>query len=134
MAEKTVLVVDDEEDILDSLRLLLETTSGVDVETANSGAEALKILARRKVDLIVSDYKMPEMSGIDLLTRVRETDKHTPLIMITAFPDPKLAQRAINELGVRHFIPKPLDLDFFLKAVDFALYGARSMKKPFSKD
>ena len=120
---KTVLIVDDEPDILASLRVLLETSKDIRAEVASSGKAALAILARSKIDLIVTDYKMPEMNGVEFLERVQKDFGSIPTIMITAFPDAGLARRVMSEFGVRHFVPKPLDIEFFLTAIRRELFG-----------
>jgi DNA-binding NtrC family response regulator len=107
---QVVLVVDDERDILDSLKELFEgSLKGVRVLTALSGPLALDLLRKEAVDLIVSDYRMPQMNGLDFLKRTREIAPGIPRILITAFPDLDLAIRAINEANIENFFTKPFD-------------------------
>lgn len=109
---QTVLVVDDEPDIRDSLRMLLEVSlEDVDVITAASGAAALDVLTARPVDLIVTDYKMPGMNGLEFLQRALKVAPKTPRILVTAFPDLDIAIRAINEAGIENFFTKPFEPD-----------------------
>jgi CheY-like chemotaxis protein len=114
----TVLIVDDERDILTSLEFLIKSeVPDVRVLAAASGPEALKVLRREHVDLIVSDYRMPGMDGFQFLEEARNLAPGIPSVMMTAYPDPNLAARAVSELGVGLFIAKPFDLDYFVGVV-----------------
>lgn len=105
----TVLLVDDEPDILSSIKLVLgRSKKGVDVLTASSGAEGLEILANKHVDLLISDFKMPVMDGIEFLAKARELRPEVPRIMFTAYADAELAQRAVTAAFVIDFISKTL--------------------------
>src|SRR4029078_12154155 len=88
-----VYVVDDDTDVLGSLRFLLET-DGFDVRTFRSGAALLNaIVAQGEAYCFVIDYKMPAMSGIDLANRLRKRDVATPIILITGYPDLNISQK-----------------------------------------
>jgi two-component system response regulator FixJ len=100
-----VCVVDDDTDVLGSLRFLLET-DGFDVRTFRCGAALLNAIAAGDVDCLVIDYKMPAMSGIDLASRLRNRDIDTPIILITGYPDERIAEKAAAA-GIRHVVLKP---------------------------
>lgn len=105
-----ILIVDDEPDILESIKDLLEAMMPeVDVETVESGADALAALAADAYDLVISDYKMPEMDGLELLRRIRDQAPGVPRVLMTAFPDLSIAIDAINEASVENFFVKPLE-------------------------
>ncbi len=105
-----VLVVDDEQDILESLKDLLEASlDDVEVLPASSGQQALNIIRDHRVDLIISDYKMPKMNGLEFLANAQEAAPGVPRILLTAFPDLGIAVRAINETGIENFITKPFE-------------------------
>jgi two-component system response regulator FixJ len=105
-ANPTVYVVDDDADVLGSLRFLLET-DGFDVRTFRDGASLLNAVRSTGVDCFVIDYKMPDMNGIDLAGRLRTRDIAAPVILITGYPDENIAARAATA-GVRHVLLKPL--------------------------
>ncbi|MHB8584687.1 MAG: response regulator [Thermoplasmatota archaeon] len=108
--KQVILLVDDEADIRDSMKELLDVTlKNVRVLVADSGQSALKTLEQGPIDLIVTDYKMPGMTGLEFLASARATVAGVPRILMTAFPDLDLAVRAINEEQIEKFFTKPLD-------------------------
>lgn len=110
MQEKAkVLFVDDESRIVSLLKMIFRAT--YDVYTASSGAEALEIIKSTKIDVIVSDQRMPEMLGIDLLTRVRAISPNTMRILLTGYSDLTAIIGAVNEGEVYRFINKPWNHD-----------------------
>lgn len=107
-----ILIVDDEPDILESLRDLFDAEmDDVDVDTAESGQAALDAMATTAYDLVISDYKMPGMDGLEFLSRVRKQAPQVPRVLMTAFPDLTIAIDAINEASVENFFVKPLEPD-----------------------
>jgi FixJ family two-component response regulator len=100
-----VYVVDDDTDVLRSLRFLLET-DGFEVRTFRSGAALLNGIVTGEVDCFVIDYKMPNMSGIDLAGRLRNRDIDTPIILITGYPDENILKKA-SMAGIHHVLLKP---------------------------
>jgi two-component system, NtrC family, response regulator len=103
----TVLVVDDEKNYLVVLETLLED-EGHRVLTASSGSEALEIIRRAPVDTVLSDIKMPGMSGVDLLEQIKAFDPDLPVILMTAFAEVDQAVMAMK-MGALDHIQKPFD-------------------------
>lgn len=101
----TILVVDDEPVILSSCEVAL-TKSGHKVDTALSAEEALKRIETEKYDTIITDLKMPKLSGMDLLRIVKEREPETDIIMITGYGTVQTAVEAMK-LGAFDYIPKP---------------------------
>jgi len=113
---KRILVVDDEEMILD----LLEETfrkRGYGVETAVNGREALKNIKEEKYDLLVTDLRLPDISGMEILSRVKGKHPELGIIMITAYGSIKNAVKAMKK-GAFDYITKPFDLDEMELVVD----------------
>jgi two-component system response regulator FixJ len=100
-----VYVVDDDTDVLGSLRFLLET-DGFEVRTFRSGAALLSGIVTGEVDCFVIDYKMPNMSGIDLAGRLRNRNIDSPIILITGYPDENILEKA-SAAGIHHVLLKP---------------------------
>lgn len=122
-----ILVVDDEPDIVESLKDVLEAhLPGARVVGAPSGKAGLEILAKGEVDLIVSDYRMPGMDGLEFLTQCRKQAPNVPRILITAFPELDAAMRAINEAAIQNFLTKPIMPETLMQAVKAALIKGRA--------
>ena len=121
--EDRILIVDDEEVICNVLDRRL-TREGYSCTTANNGKEALNHFYKNSFSLIISDMKMPEMTGIELLQKVKAIDPKMKMIMVTAYPDIDLAVNAMR-LGAYDFIIKPADLDLIVMSVKKALESRR---------
>lgn len=107
---QAVLLVDDELDILESLKQLFEVSlKGVHVFTADNGPAGVQILKTNPVDLIITDFKMPGMNGLEFLAEARKVAPMTPRILVTAFPDLDLAIRAVNDAKIENFFTKPVE-------------------------
>jgi DNA-binding NtrC family response regulator len=104
-----ILVVDDEKSILLLLREALGQW-GYQVKTASSGTEALEILRTELFDAMLSDVRMPDMSGLDLLREVRKQDESIEVVMMTGYPTIASAVQALKE-GAYDYLSKPLILD-----------------------
>lgn len=109
-----IVIVDDDELVLTSLRSLLALETNYDAQCFTSAEEALDFVRDHDVDLVVSDYLMPEMDGISFLARVREMKPEVPRIILTGYADKENAIKAINEVGLFQYIEKPWDNADFL--------------------
>jgi two-component system NtrC family response regulator len=108
-----LLVIDDEEEMCRSLKQLLEG-KGFTVSTANSAKEGLQVLQRFKVDLIICDIVMPDMSGLLFLSRI---GKKIPVIMMTAYASIETTRKAFKS-GACDYLVKPFDFDELLVVVE----------------
>lgn len=104
-----LLIVDDEQGIRQLLKLVFER-AGHQVRVAEGGRRALEFLRTESVDLIISDVKMPDMNGIELLKAARESSPDVAVVMMTAFATVDTAREAFK-LGADDFIQKPFDVD-----------------------
>src|SRR5207248_1883340 len=107
--QPSILVVDDELGILDVLRILLKG-EGFDVVTAQGGKAGLEALKASAPDIVLTDIKMPGVTGTDILAAVREQDPETPVILMTAQASLQSAIQAVNQ-GAFYYIQKPFSND-----------------------
>ena len=124
MNNKTILVVDDEQNVRQLICKVLEKESFT-VLTACNGSEGLEIFHKNSIDLIISDIKMPEMSGIEFLHKVKEEEPGIGFILITAFATTETAIDAIRS-GAQDYITKPFDLKEIVTTVRKILLTADS--------
>lgn len=102
-----ILFVDDEENVLRSLRRLFIDEENINVFTALSGKEGLEILKNNDISVIVSDQRMPEMSGVEFLEKARKMSPDSIRIILTGYADINAAMDAINKGSVYRYITKP---------------------------
>jgi DNA-binding NtrC family response regulator len=114
-----ILIVDDEPFNLDLLEQEL-TDRGYSIERAGNGAEALGKFESFHPDLILLDYQMPDMNGIDVLKELRSRGHETPIVLVTAYGSIERAVQAMRE-GAYDFIPKPFEPDHMALVVEKAL-------------
>lgn len=105
----TIVLVDDEEMVLTSIDSLISLETDYTCKTFLSAKDALAFLQDSDVNLVVSDYLMPEMNGIEFLAKVRELKPEVPRILLTGYADKENAIKAINEVGLFQYIEKPWD-------------------------
>ncbi|HFE53291.1 MAG TPA: sigma-54-dependent Fis family transcriptional regulator [Bacteroidetes bacterium] len=123
---KRVLVVDDEEDILQLFTELLQRW-GYEAVTARNGVEALDKFRTQQIDLIVSDLKMPEMDGLELLQRIRSIDSRVPVLVLTGYPTVETAVKAIQE-GAFDYLMKPVNPEELRFRIEKALAQSEQKK------
>lgn len=119
-AGKKILVVDDEQDILWPLQeFLVDDELETQVMSASSGEEALEKLARERIDLVITDIKMPGISGLDLLVEIKNRFPYIKVVVMTAFPSTEFKRETLLKGGML-FVEKPFDI----KAVREKVLGA----------
>lgn len=126
---QTVVVVDDEEIVLTSINSFLKLETNYIVATFTSALTALDYVKEKDVDLVISDYLMPEMDGISFLAKVREIKPEVPRIILTGYADKENAIKAINEVGLFQYIEKPWDNDDLMIIIRNGLEKQKLMKK-----
>ncbi len=104
MKKKKILFVDDETDFLAIMTQRIESW-GYKVISASNGKEALDLFTDKKPDVIILDYLMPDINGIDLLKKIRAIDRNVPVLMFSAKADTDNVRDGID-LGIAAFIPK----------------------------
>jgi DNA-binding NtrC family response regulator len=129
-AKRRILIVDDDA----SQRSLLDSflaTQGFDTVVAESGERALDVLRRGGVDMMVSDVRMPGLSGIETLRLARQEHARLPVLLVTAFADIRQAVDAMRD-GAVNYLPKPIDLDELLASVRNATGLSEHAPRKFS--
>ena len=108
----------------------------LEVLQASNVVDAIKVLDSYHVDLVLLDFKMPELDGIDFLKAYSERDNRAPVAMISSESSPKIVLQALNN-GATGFLPKSLEPQEFLLAIQFVLQGkqylTRSMRLKIDK-
>jgi sigma-B regulation protein RsbU (phosphoserine phosphatase) len=127
-APARILVVDDDAVVTDSLTSLLKLETDYEIVQTDSSLNAVRILKETSVDLIITDFLMPEMNGLQLLTEAKRLHPDVPRILLTGYADKENAIRAINEVGLFQYIEKPWDNEQLLLAVQNAI-NARDLQK-----
>lgn len=123
MERYRILCIDDEPRVLDGLRRHLERQ--YEVLVADTPEKAFDILRRKRIDLVICDHKMPQMTGVELLGRVKDEYPETLRFLLTGYADLDVAVAAINEGGVHRFITKPCNNEELKLIIRDALEGYR---------
>lgn len=126
-----VLVVDDEHYVLDSLSILLKKR-GYNVFSSKNGKSALEALYKNSIDVVLTDIKMPEIDGIQLLHEIHTYNSQIPVILMTAYADLDIAVKAIKE-GAFDFITKPYISDQLIHSIQKAVsyYRLQQVEKNY---
>ncbi|MBQ4115408.1 response regulator [bacterium] len=106
-----IVVVDDEKVVTSAFKMLLKVEGFSDAHFFNNPKEALEFLKLNKPDLVISDFLMPEMNGLEFLTEVKSLYPEVSKILLTGYADKENAIRAINEIGLYRYIEKPWNND-----------------------
>jgi nitrogen regulation protein NR(I) len=125
-----LLLIDDEADVQYSFRRIFDG-SGVELLTATSGEEGLKLVAKVKPDLVIMDIRMGGMNGLETLRRLRRLDAKLPVIMMTAYGTTQTAIEAMK-LGAFDYLLKPFEVPKLKEIVGQALKAARDMRQMVS--
>lgn len=118
MPAKKIVVVDDEESIRKTFFLILN--KNYKVYLAKDGQEALARFKNVQVDLVIADYRLPDMNGLDLIGALRQSGYRGEVIMISAFAE-LIEPDTLSRLRISHFFAKPLDLNALNRSIDYLL-------------
>src|ERR1044071_7312185 len=120
-----VLLVDDDENILDTAKDILEEAKYV-VDTASTGAAALKLLGEKQFNVVVVDFQLPDSTGLELARKVREHNVDTCVILMTGHASLEMAVKAIQE-AIYDYLIKPVDPAQLQRTIEKALEKQRLM-------
>ena len=118
MLAKKIVIVDDDENIRKTFFLILNKQYRVYL--AKDGQEVLDRFKKTDIDLIIADYKLPGMNGVDLVVELRKNGYKGAIIMISAHPD-MIEPDLLSRLSISHFFAKPLDLNALNRSIEYLL-------------
>ncbi len=102
-----ILLVDDEEMVVTSIKSFLTLETDYEVVSFTSPKEALEYVKDNRVDLVISDYLMPDIDGIQFLAEIKEIQPEATRVLLTGYADKENAIKAINDVGLYQYIEKP---------------------------
>ena len=123
-----LLFVDDEQRVLNSMRIMFRRQ--FDLYLASHGAEALDIVKNKDIDVIVADHRMPKMTGVEVLSKVRTMSPRTVRILLTGYADLDAVEGSINESEVFRFLTKPCAPKQLRETIELAAKLARETPAP----
>lgn len=127
-SKPTVLIVDDEEMVITSVRAYLTLETDFEVQGFTDPERAAQFLKDQTIAVIVSDYLMPRMTGIQLLNKARELQPEASRVLLTGHADKQSAIAAINEVGLYQYIEKPWDNTQLLLVVQSGIERAQLLR------
>lgn len=127
------MVVDDEDMVVTSVRAYLQLETEYRVQGFTEPLEAAKYLELQSVDVIISDYMMPKMSGLDLLAKAKQLQPEAARVLLTGQSDKQTAIQAINEIGLFQYLEKPWDNSQLLLVVNSAIERTQLLRSLQSK-
>ncbi len=126
MSEKKIIIVDDDESIRKTFFLILN--KNYRVYLAKDSREALQRFKKAKIDLIIADFKLPYLDGVEMIAKFRELGYRGNVILISAYPD-LVKIDELSRLSISHFFVKPLDLDSLNRSIDHLLNSKKAKEK-----
>jgi DNA-binding NtrC family response regulator len=127
MAEN-ILIVDDELDMLELLELIITDRTDYRVITTSEPQMATQLMREQPVDLVITDLRMPEMDGLELIDKIKQWDDQIPFIIITAYGTMESAMEALRQ-GALDYITKPFRREQILLTVEKAMKWRRLLKE-----
>jgi DNA-binding NtrC family response regulator len=124
-----IALVDDEEMVIVSLRAFLELETDYTVRGFTDPEDAARFLEETPVDVVVSDYLMPRMNGIQLLARAKRAQPEASRVLLTGHADHQSAMAAINEVGLFQYLEKPWENDQLLLVIRAGIERARLLRE-----
>ncbi len=126
MSEKKVVIVDDDDSIRKTFFMILHENHRVYL--AKNSSEALQRFQNSDIDLIIADLKLPDLNGLEMIAKFRESGYKGKVILISAYPD--LVDRSeVSRLSISHFFVKPLDLKALNQSIDHLLFSDSENEK-----
>ena len=124
-----VLLVDDEDMVITSIRAFLQLETEYEIHGYTNPQEATRHLETNPVDVIVSDYLMPKMNGIQLLAKAKEFQPEAARVLLTGHADKQSAIQAINQVGLYQYLEKPWDNSQLLLVINGAIERTQLLRQ-----
>jgi DNA-binding NtrC family response regulator len=124
-----IVIVDDEDMVLVALSSFLALETQHEVLTFTRASDALAFIEKNDIDMIISDFLMPEMDGLQFLRRARDLRPEVPRVILTGYADKENAIKAINEVGLYQYIEKPWSNDDLLIVIRNGVEKRRLVRK-----
>jgi DNA-binding NtrC family response regulator len=129
MSEGRVVLVDDEEMVTQNLEMLLDMETEYEAVAFNQPASALEYLKENPADVVLSDFIMPGMNGLDFLAEVKKVQPTCSRLLLTGYSDKESAVRAINEIGLFQYLEKPWENEFVMMTLRNAVERSRLLRQ-----
>jgi DNA-binding NtrC family response regulator len=120
-SQPSVLIVDDEDMVITSIRAFLQLETEYMITGMTSALEAVKFLESNPVEVVVSDFLMPKMNGLQLLAKAKEFQPEAARVLLTGHADKQSAIQAINDVGLFQYLEKPWDNQQLLLVIQSAI-------------
>ena len=124
-----ILIVDDEEMVITSIRAFLQLETDYAIHGFNDPQEAVRHLQTNPVDVVISDYLMPRMNGIQMLAKAKELQPEAARVLLTGHADKQSAIQAINEVGLYQYLEKPWDNSQLLLVINSAIERTQLLRR-----
>jgi len=122
-----ILIVDDEPTILESGKIILED-EGYEVITASDGREAMNVLKTHNIHIVLTDFKMPGLNGLELIKWIKKFEPELPVIMITSYVNRSI-QGVVRRAGACEFMLKPIDYTELIEKIEEAISERQKSQK-----
>lgn len=119
--QPSIVLVDDEDMVITSIRAFLRLETDYEVRGFTIPEEAVKFLSSNPVNVVISDYLMPKMNGIQLLAKAKELQPEAARVLLTGHADKQSAIQAINDVGLYQYLEKPWDNSQLLLVINSAI-------------
>src|SRR5207248_9260071 len=124
-----VLIADDEEMVITSVRAYLQLETDFDIQGFTDSEQAAKFLESHPVEIVVSDFLMPRMTGLQLLARAKQLQPEVTRVLLTGHADKQSAIQAINEVGLYQYVEKPWDNAQLLLIIQNGIERAKLLRE-----
>jgi DNA-binding NtrC family response regulator len=126
--QPTVMIVDDEDMVITSVRAFLQLETEYEIAGFTSPEQAAGYLRTNPVEVVVSDYLMPKMTGLQLLAKAKELQPEAARVLLTGHADKQSAIQAINEVGLFQYLEKPWDNTQLLLVINSAIERTKLLR------